>query len=628
MPLVKFKLHPQYRDWWGEYKRNPTAAGMESYLRVALGAQYNLSPTEDERRTEVTKKFPDPVIPPEIVPDDANAEVILKLHVLNTLGQAYFSDKPVMEFRIKRAVQEVPTYIQIDAIGAIKIGQLADIGFWRAFRRELENQMTDPHVKLFLQLVIGDWIRTGGLKAVIGNPLSAITGWFNKVKPDWADDIEGFTNSLKNVWNRITPDWMNSIDGVRDRVKNVWDWLTPDWMNSINSIKLEFDKFNKWWAAGLTETLKTFKKDYNDNALPLVTSFKKGLIRWNMSGETFIDQQMKLAKIADKPFSYLDEHFTVPLRIMRGDISLRLSTVANYLALFGINEGKKAKKYAERLINTLIQPAEKVSMQTERWGKQVQVTLQEFAQTEFQQAQATVNRIQPIVDAAIELLSIEDPETARLRKEPWGRSAEAYPATTVSLLENGVSYSLPMKVAYPAPVENTLPEIQNASYMIDRIMENLYLGTDGKPINEAIGKDFIMTTDPSKIKGQVKTVESVYNHPSLGTFDDLACNVAFGSAAQDEGSILDTAWSIVSDIPLGVMSLIALRLCRIPYKYLLYPAVFEYTLQAIDWYVSEPEDYTDRFDEFNADFWNKIVQWSERSDQLEPWLPGVFIPSP
>ena len=64
-----------------------------------------------------------------------------------------------------------------------------------------------------------------------------------------------------------------------------------------------------------------------------------------------------------------------------------------------------------------------------------------------------------------------------------------------------------------------------------------------------------------------------------------------------------------------------LGLCRLPYKYLLRPEVFEYTFQAVDFVVREPVDYQDKLDEFNADFWNSIIQWTERSDQLEPWLP-------
>ena len=599
MPLIDFQLYPYYQDFWEQCNRGKTPADMFKYLKIALAAQPTTYPSKEERETEVTKKFPDPVLPPEIIPDDVNAETYVKLKVLNDVGQTWFSGSPSFIFRIKRNVQILPTYVKIRADGYMTFHKLADIGFWRAFKREIKEQINDPHVQLFLSLGMSKWIGMDWSGPTVASPLTKIGRFFSRIYDPISNSVDPYLNKVQKAINFVS-------DPV---IKNISPLVTAIG-NRIGTIE-----------ATLVPDFKQLEKKFYDYTNAFVTNFNNILIFYNQTLDGYVKMQQDTAKAMSRPLDELDEHFTVPLRTMKGTLDLRVGAVANYLALFGINEGKKVQNYATGQFNNITSWITTIQSDLSRYIAQVQTNIEEFKNVLFKPVQKTLDRITPIVDATIELLTLGDPETAMIRKEAWGRSTGAYPATTVKLLEDGVSESLPMKVTYPAPVENTLPEIQNASYMIDRIMENLYLGTDGKPINEAVGRDFVMTTDPGKIRGKVIKVEDVYNHPDLGTFDDLACNMAFGSAAQDEGSILDTTWSIVSDIPLGVMSLAALRLCRLPYKYLLFPAVFEYTLQAVDFVVREPVDYQDKLDKFNADFWNSIVQWTERSDQLEPWLP-------
>jgi len=599
MPLIDFQLYPYYTDFWEECNRGKTPADMFKYLKIALAAQPTTYPSKEERETEVTKKFPDAVLPAEIIPDDVNAETYVKLKVVNDLGQTWFSGSPSFIFRIKRNVQILPTYVKIRADGYMTFHNLSDIGFWRAFKREIKEQINDPHVQLFLSLGMSKWIGMDWSGPTVASPLTKIGRFFSRIYDPISNSVDPYLNKVQKAINFVS-------DPV---IKNISPLVTAIG-NRIGTIE-----------ATLVPDFKQLEKKFYDYTNAFVTNFNNILIFYNQTLDGYVKMQQDTAKAMSRPLDELDEHFTVPLRTMKGTLDLRVGAVANYLALFGINEGKKVQNYATGQFNNITSWITTIQSDLSRYIAQVQTNLDEFKNVLFKPVQKTLDRITPIVDATIELLTLGDPETAMIRKEAWGRSTGAYPATTVKLLEDGVSESLPMKVTYPAPVENTLPEIQNASYMIDRIMENLYLGTDGKPINEAVGRDFVMTTDPGKIRGKVIKVEDVYNHPDLGTFDDLACNMAFGSAAQDEGSILDTTWSIVSDIPLGVMSLAALRLCRLPYKYLLFPAVFEYTLQAVNFVVREPVDYQDKLDEFNADFWNKIVQWTERADQLEPWLP-------
>ena len=599
MPLIDFQLHPYYGDFWEQCNRGNTPADMFKYLRIALAAQPTTYPSKEERETEVTKKFPDPVLPPEIIPDDVNAETYVKLKVLNDVGQTWFRGSPSFTFRIKRNVQILPTYVKIRADGYMTFHNLADIGFWRAFKREIKEQINDPHVQLFLSLGMSKWIGMDWSEPTVASPLTKIGRFFSRIYDPISNSVDPYLNKVQKAINFVSDPVIKNISPL---VKAIG--------NRIGTIE-----------ATLVPDFKQLEKKFYDYTNAFVTNFNNILIFYNQTLDGYVKMQQDTAKAMSRPLDELDEHFTVPLRTMKGTLDLRVGAVANYLALFGINEGKKVQNYATGQFNNITSWITTIQSDLSRYIAQVQTNIEEFKNVLFKPVQKTLDRITPIVDATIELLTLGDPETAMIRKEAWGRSTGAYPATTVKLLEDGVSESLPMKVTYPAPVENTLPEIQNASYMIDRIMENLYLGTDGKPINEAVGRDFVMTTDPGKIRGKVIKVEDVYNHPDLGTFDDLACNMAFGSAAQDEGSILDTTWSIVSDIPLGVMSLAALRLCRLPYKYLLFPAVFEYTLQAVDFVVREPVDYQDKLDKFNADFWNSIVQWTERSDQLEPWLP-------
>ena len=606
MSLIDFQLYPYYQDFWRECNRGDTPEDMFRYLRIALAAQPTTYPSKEERETEVTKKFPDPVLPPEIIPDDVNTETYVKLKVLNDVGQTWFSGSPSFIFRIKRNVQILPTYVKIRSDGYMTFHNLADIGFWRAFKREIKEQINDPHVQLFLSLGMSKWIGMDWSGPTVASPLTKIGRFFSRIYDPISNSVDPYLNKVQKAINFVSDPVIKHISplvrAIGNRIGTIEATLVPDF--------------------------KQLEKKFYDYTNAFVTNFNNILIFYNQTLDGYVKMQQDTAKAMSRPLDELDEHFTVPLRTMKGTLDLRVGAVANYLALFGINEGKKVQNYATGQFNNITSYITNIQSDLSRYIAQVQTNIEEFKNVLFKPVQKTLDRITPIVDATIELLTLGDPETAMIRKEAWGRSTGAYPATTVKLLEDGVSESLPMKVTYPAPVENTLPEIQNASYMIDRIMENLYLGTDGKPINEAVGRDFVMTTDPGKIRGKVIKVEDVYNHPDLGTFDDLACNMAFGSAAQDEGSILDTTWSIVSDIPLGVMSLAALRLCRLPYKYLLFPAVFEYTLQAVDFAVREPADYQDKLDKFNADFWNRIVQWTERSDQLEPWLPGVFIPSP
>jgi len=599
MPLIDFQLYPYYTDFWEECNRGKTPEDMFKYLRIALAAQPTTYPSKEERETEVTKKFPDPELPPEIIPDDVNEETYVKLKVVNDLGQTWFSHSPSFTFRIKRNVQILPTYVKIRADGYMTFHKLSDIGFWRAFKREIKEQINDPHVQLFLSLGMSKWIGMDWSGPTVASPLTKIGRFFSRIYDPISNSVDPYLNKVQKAINFVS-------DPV---IKNISPLVTAIG-NRIGTIE-----------ATLVPDFKQLEKKFYDYTNAFVTNFNNILIFYNQTLDGYVKMQQDTAKAMSRPLDELDEHFTVPLRTMKGTLDLRVGAVANYLALFGIYEGKKVQNYATGQFNNITSWITTIQSDLSRYIAQVQTNIEEFKNVLFKPVQKTLDRITPIVDATIELLTLGDPETAMIRKEAWGRSTGAYPATTVKLLEDGVSESLPMKVTYPAPVENTLPEIQNASYMIDRIMENLYLGTDGKPINEAVGRDFVMTTDPDKIRGKVIKVEDVYNHPDLGTFDDLACNMAFGSAAQDEGSILDTTWSIVSDIPIGVMSLAALRLCRLPYKYLLFPAVFEYTLQAVDFVVREPVDYQDKLDKFNADFWNRIVQWTERSDQLEPWLP-------
>ena len=606
MPLIDFQYYPYYGDFWEQCNRGNTPADIFKYLQTALVAQPTTYPSKEERETEVTKKFPDPVLPPEIIPDDVNAETYVKLKVVNDLGQTWFSHSPSFTFRLKRNVQTLPTYVKIRSDGYMTLYNLKDIGFRRAFKREIKEQINDPHVQLFLSLGMSKWIGMDWSGPTVASPLTKIGRFFSRIYDPISNSVDPYLNKVQKAINFVSDPVIKHISplvrAISNRIGTIEATLVPDF--------------------------KQLEKKFYDYTNAFVTNFNNILKFYNQTLDGYVKMQQDTAKAMSRPLDELDEHFTVPLRTMKGTLDLRVGAVANYLALFGINEGKKVQNYATGQFNNITSWITTIQSDLSRYIAQVQTNIEEFKNVLFKPVQKTLDRITPIVDATIELLTLGDPETAMIRKEAWGRSTGAYPATTVKLLEDGVSESLPMKVTYPAPVENTLPEIQNASYMIDRIMENLYLGTDGKPINEAVGRDFVMTTDPGKIRGKVIKVEDVYNHPDLGTFDDLACNMAFGSAAQDEGSILDTIWSIVSDIPLGVMSLAALRLCRLPYKYLLFPAVFEYTLQAVDFVVREPVDYQDKLDEFNADFWNRIVQWTERSDQLEPWLPGVFIPSP
>ena len=599
MPLIDFQIHPYYRDFWEQCNRGNTPADMFKYLQKALVAQPTTYPSKEERETEVTKKFPDPVLPPEIIPDDVNAETYVRLKVLNDVGQTWFPHSPYFTFRIKRNVQILPTYVKIRSDGYMNFYNLKDIGFRRAFKREIKEQINDPHVQLFLSLGMSKWIGMDWSDPTVASPLNKIGRFFSRIYDPISNSVDPYLNKVQKAINFVS-------DPV---IKNISPLVTAIG-NRIGTIE-----------ATLVPDFKQLEKKFYDYTNAFVTNFNNILIFYNQTLDGYVKMQQDTAKAMSRPLDELDEHFTVPLRTMKGTLDLRVGAVANYLALFGINEGKKVQNYATGQFNNITSWITTIQSDLSRYIAQVQTNIEEFKNVLFKPVQKTLDRITPIVDATIELLTLGDPETAMIRKEAWGRSTGAYPATTVKLLEDGVSESLPMKVTYPAPVENTLPEIQNASYMIDRIMENLYLGTDGKPINEAVGRDFVMTTDPGKIRGKVIKVEDVYNHPDLGTFDDLACNMAFGSAAQDEGSILDTTWSIVSDIPIGVMSLAALRLCRLPYKYLLFPAVFEYTLQAVNFVVREPVDYQDKLDKFNADFWNRIVQWTERSDQLEPWLP-------
>ena len=599
MPLIDFQLYPYYTDFWKECNRGKTPEDMFRYLRIALAAQPTTYPSKEERETEVTKKFPDPDLPPEVITDDVNEETYVKLKVVNNIGQTWFSGSPSFTFRIKRNVQTLPTYVKIRSDGYMTLYNLKDIGFRRAFKREIKEQINDPHVQLFLSLGMSKWIGMDWSGPTVASPLTKIGRFFSRIYDPISNSVDPYLNKVQKAINFVS-------DPV---IKNISPLVTAIG-NRIGTIE-----------ATLVPDFKQLEKKFYDYTNAFVTNFNNILIFYNQTLDGYVKMQQDTAKAMSRPLDELDEHFTVPLRTMKGTLDLRVGAVANYLALFGINEGKKVQNYATGQFNNITSWITTIQSDLSRYIAQVQTNIEEFKNVLFKPVQKTLDRITPIVDATIELLTLGDPETAMIRKEAWGRSTGAYPATTVKLLEDGVSESLPMKVTYPAPVENTLPEIQNASYMIDRIMENLYLGTDGKPINEAVGRDFVMTTDPGKIRGKVIKVEDVYNHPDLGTFDDLACNMAFGSAAQDEGSILDTTWSIVSDIPIGVMSLAALRLCRLPYKYLLFPAVFEYTLQAVDFVVREPVDYQDKLDKFNADFWNRIVQWTERSDQLEPWLP-------
>ena len=555
MPLIPFELHPQYHDWWYVYQRNRTPEGMEHYLRIALGTQYRTYPTDVERQTEVTKKFPEPVLPPEVIPDEPTAETLLKLRVLNMEGKPFFTEKPVMEFRIKRPVQEVPTHVTIDPVGTIRLGTLADLGFWRAFKRELQEQLSDPHTQLFLQFMVGDWIRTGGLKADVGNPLSALTTWFSKIMPNWADDIDKFTTALKGMWARVTPDWINSVDGIKTRVSDVWDWLTPDWMNSINNIKKEMDKFNAWWQSGLTDMMKAFKKDYNDNVVPLVTSLNKGLKRWNTAGEAFIDLQMKAAKIVTEPGNWLDENFTVPLRTMKGNIDEQLSRTANYLALFGIKEGQKAMAYTNTVIKLLTLPAEKITIKIDRWERQVMVTLQEFAQNEFREAQKKVNRATNIIDATIELLNIEDPETARLRKEPFERTLGAYPATSIIGNEERTTDRMEFKYI-PIPTEDFKnPDAEYWFNILGEFDKNLYVDDKGTPIASARGRDGKFTFDRSMIMGNVVAISDALAFQDHDVLKDLEARIKLYEYGLSTATYVNQVLSIDPWVKIGDFSL-------------------------------------------------------------------------
>jgi len=514
--------------------------------------------------------------------EEAESEgyVASKMEIRGTVGEIlYDSKRHPPTFFFPPGPIEIPKAVQFDINGNIRFTDYKSMGFWNAFVSTFGSMTKGPLFKIFAAIVMPSFFTRVPLGKKIMDSVN------------WASD----------KLNRLTTPWIQKIDTA---------------FTSFNEFMVNF----KW----------RFELPFNNLMASFYNTWKPLIIKANTTANALSKTynnikttQDKIVNTLNNPIITFEENIVIPYNVKRRKIEQQIGDIADFLYVFGINEGKKVQNWTNSVFKSIgewkIDPLTKYK----KLVLNIETTFENFRDTVFGPVQKTVNRISPIVDNVNKMFESLGLEDARMRKTPLRKTLEYSPELVVDFEEGNQSYEVIDYAYQPIKIPETLPEVEWWSKSIDEADEILYVDDNDVPLQKAITPDGRLSDNPDDFPGKVKKVSELVRHPSEKNTQELTAINSLWSIAVDKAEILDI--SVPVDEPKKFELSLAkdLGLVILPFGWLYY-FNYEYTLQSIEAAVNYPDELREYNHEMAKMFWEAVQWWADYKPELktgeEYWL--------
>jgi len=456
---------------------------------------------------------------------------------------------------------ELPDMVTVSPQGYLTFYKEERVGFWEPFIRLYKGLGESVLFRVFLAIVLPSMLAKGGELAFLGDAVDKTS--------EWAD--------------RITTPWL-------------------DWVDA--KVRILDDFFNDYWEKVRNPFLR-LEKAFYDTVQPWVDDYRSTLDKYNTTFDRIISTQNRAVQILERPVLALDKNIGVPWRQFTGRIDQQLSDVANFLAVFGIDEGEKIRTEYQRAVSVVTLDYNRKYDDVLFRIQAQKVAIDQWRERIFGPVAENLGRITPIVDNVALMVEAVEKDTRRLRQKPLQETLTAHPATVVSGIENAYSSDVLVEAPPPRIEEEVLPEIEWWENAVDKADENLYVDSEGVPLQPAIGEKGIWTVDPDKITGEVVQVTDALRQPGVENLNDVRASTAIWEIGIELGYIPDITMPVEEPDKYtwalkGVGGMLSLHWGLLAY------ANYEYALKGYNFLVDEPERNIQFLQELESSFWNSI----------------------
>jgi len=453
--------------------------------------------------------------------------------------------------------------------GTLKLTEYKSLGFWDSFKSTLSTMKGGPLFRIFVSIVFPAFLTDSAL----GLKILAAINW----------------------------------------VTTFIDKITSPWLDKVNKYLDDFDKFTVKYYLEVKHPFVALKNSVYRFIEPTLLTLKRTFEAYRTVTTDILDTQQRILDTIHKPVLIFEQRILQPLRLTGLRIDQQLSSISDFLVVFGINEGEKVRKEVGKVFDNVyfVMDAKFKTVRTQT--RKLETKFNNFYNTVFGPLKTEHNRYKDIIDAVIDISDVVTEANAKLRKQPLQNTLTAYPELVAESSESNLSSEEIDFVYEPIKIPETLPEVEWWSKAIDDADEYLYLDDKNTPLQKALTPTGELSDNPGDFRGKVENISAIIQKPRETNTHEVTAFNSLWSRAIENAEVLDLAQPKDEPKKLNLDLAKDLGLVLFPFGWLYY-LNYEYTLTSLETIVNYPDAVAAYNEALAKSFWDD-VKW------LASWVP-------